>query len=235
MQRDYQLHKNNPKAWFWTCKKCAKEYKAYRENIRAAILEGDKLIANAQGYSSTIQSALSPTLTYSVSQDTFLHTMKQNVVTLENERKTSQKRLNSILLVMTLMFGGLSVGLTIVLRDHRKRHGQQVPDSNVRMTMIILDLSSRLGEVIVDVIYTIVLQPFNYLKRKRWIKTYQLTDSRYNATVGTEESTILKANTIRICDECQTDISHKRSDARFCSDACRMQWHNFVPHKSTGQ
>lgn len=231
-QRDYRLHKNNLKAWFWTCKNCPSGYKSYRENIRAAILEGDKLIANAQSYSSAIQTTLSPTLSYNVSQDTFLHTMRDNVVKLEKERKTAQKRLNSILLVMTLMFGGLSVGLTIVLRDHRKRHGQQVSDSNMRMTMVVLDMSSRLGEMVTDVIYTIVLQPFNYLKRKRWIKSYPATTIRYNATVTTNNYANLETKIVRTCDKCQTDISHKRSDARFCSDTCRMRWHNFVPHKA---
>lgn len=232
-QKDYQLHKNNLKAWFWTCEKCPPKYKVYRENIRAAILEGDILIANAQGYSSTIQSTLSPTLNYNVSQDTFLHTMRDNVVELEKERKTAQKRLNSILLVMTLMFGGLSVGLTVVLRDHRKLHGQQVSDSDIRMTMIVLDMSSRIGEIITDVIYTLVLHPFNFLKRKGWIKSYQITNNRYNATVTTNNQVNSETNIVRVCDECQTDISHKRSDARFCSDTCRMQWHNFVPHKTS--
>lgn len=229
---DYYLHKSNPKAWFWTCTKCPSEYKSYRDGILEAIREGDKLIANAQGYSSSVQAALSPTLAYSVSQDTFLLAMKGNVQKLENERQTAQKRLNLILLVMTLMFGGLSVGLTIVLRDHRKQHGQQVPDGNVRMAMVILDMSNRLGEMITDVIYTVILQPFNYLKRKRWIKSYKVTDSRSNATVVTDDSPASVENEPRLCDQCQTDISHKRSDARFCSDACRMQWHNFVPHKT---
>jgi len=153
---------------------------------------------------------------------------------MEKERKTAQKRLNIVLLVMTLMFGGLSVGLTIVLRDHRKRHGHQVPDNNVRLAMIILDMSNRLGEMITDVVYTIVLQPFNYLKRKRWIKSYQVTEKRYNATVVTGNNANGENKEERICQQCQTDISHKRSDAKFCSDSCRMKFHNFVPHKNKG-
>lgn len=234
-KNDYQLHKNNPKAWFWTCQKCPSEYKAYREGILAAIQEGDKLIANAQGYSSSVQATLSPTLSYSVSQDTFLLAMKGNVQKLEKERQTAEKRLNTVLLVMTIMFGGLSVGLTIVLRDHRKQHGQLVPDGNVRMVMIVLDMSNRLGEIVTDIIYTLILQPFNYLKRKRWIKSYKVTDSRSNATVVTTANNLSVTETERTCDQCGTNISHKRSDARFCSDMCRMQWHNFVPHKTANK
>jgi len=233
-RKDYQSHKNNPKAWFWTCKKCPTEYKTYRNNILQAIQEGNEIIANAQGYSIGIQSSLSPTLSYEASQDTFLHILRSNTVEMENERKTAQKRLNIVLLVMTLMFGGLSVGLTIVLRDHRKRFGHQVPDNNVRFAMIILDMSSRLGEMITDIVYTIVLQPFNYLKKKRWIKSYRITEKRYNATIATNNETNTENTEERICNECQTDISHKRSDAKFCSDSWRMKFLNFVPHKNKG-
>lgn len=228
-QQDYQKHKGNMRAWFWTCADCPREYQRYRERIRDAMSEGDQLLKEARGYTQSVQAALSPTLSYQMSNDSMLLTVQQNVTELELERKSREAKLNIILLVLTIGAGLLSLILTWVLKEHRKDHGQLVLEDHVRPVMVAMDMTNRLGSSLSDLVYTIIAQPFNGLKRKGYIKTYQLqanreTDSTHGSvTNGSEE---------RLCLNCGTDISHKRSDAKFCGDSCRMEYHNFVPGKN---
>jgi len=108
--------------------------------------------------------------------------------------------------------------------------------------MLVFDMVQRFGNGLADIVYTVTVQPFNALQKRGWIKRYQLTDSRsnritnnytdnptfngYNATV-----TDSRLSVERLCQNCETDISHKRSDAKFCSDSCRLEHHNFIPNK----
>lgn len=46
-----------------------------------------------------------------------------------------------------------------------------------------------------------------------------------NAIVRSTDNTV-NSTARRLCDECSTDISHKRSDARFCGVNCRKKWHS---------
>ncbi|MFK7979287.1 MAG: hypothetical protein AB8G86_04860 [Saprospiraceae bacterium] len=239
---DYKRHKNNPNGFFWKCRRCPQSYKDYRQSILDATEAGDKLVHEAKNHKKFIQSSLSPTLSYNLSTDSLLLAVKDNTLKLEAERKDKEAQLNIILLVMTLSCGILALILTYVLKEHRKKYGQQVIENNVKLLMLIFDMVQRFGNGLADILYTVTVQPFNYFQRKGWIKRYQLTDSRsnrytdnytnnptfngYNATVTDKPLSVE-----RLCQNCQTDISHKRSDAKFCSDSCRLEHHNFIPNK----
>lgn len=238
-QSDYQLHKNNFKAWFWVCTSCPKKYQNYRNNILAAIRDGDHLIYEAKNHKKFVQSSLSPTLSYQLSKDSLLISVKDNAIKLEEERKFREDQLNIILLVLTLGCAILALILTYVLKEHRKRYGQQVIENNVKMVMVIFDIFNRLGNAFTDLFYTVIVQPFNFLKSKGYIKSYELVSNRLtisvtdNGTNATVNKTSISVN--RLCLNCSTDISDKRSDAKYCGDKCRMEYHNFVPHKRRNQ
>ena len=238
-KNDYQLHKNNPKAWFWVCTSCPKKYRNYRDNILAAIQEGDQLIYEAKNHKKFVQSSLSPTLSYELSKDSLLISVKENTIKLEEERKFREDQLNIILLVMTLDCAILALILTYVLKEHRKRYGQQVVENNVKMVMVIFDIFSRICNAFTDLLYTLIVQPFNFLKSKGYIKSYELASTRLTFTVTDKGNNVsvndMSTNVNRLCLNCSTDISDKRSDAKYCGDKCRMEYHNFIPHKRRKQ
>ena len=236
-QNDYLRDKNNPKGFLWKCRRCSQSYKNYRQTILNATKQGDQLIYEAKNHKKFVQKSLSSTLSYSLSNDSLLLTVKDNTLKLEKERKSKESQLNIILLSMTLGCGILALILTYVLREHRKKYGQQIIENNVKLLMLIFDITQRFGNGLADILYTFTVQPFNFLQRKGWIKRYQLaetennriTDRRYNGSVTDKVLTVQQRK--RLCVTCQTDISHKRSDAKFCGDACRLKHHNFIPNK----
>lgn len=228
-QNDFHLHKNNLKAWFWNCTKCPKEYKRYRERIKTAMKEGDQLVAKASQYSKSVQNSLSPTLSYQLATDSVLLSVKQNITELEEMRKSKEQRLNMILFVLTISTGILAFILSIVLRIHRKEHGQQITENHALPVMIFHDVLNRLVSSISDLIYTILSVPFHYLKHRGFIKTYKI-DKKQFLEIHTETDT--NASEKRLCLNCKTDITHKRSDAKYCTDKCRMTYHNFVPGRN---
>ncbi len=233
-----KLHKaqyKDPESFFHKCRRCSSSFKAYREAIKSATEKGNQLVFDARNHKKFIQTAIAPTLSYHPSKDTLLASVRDNTLKMEQERKFREKQLNLILLVMTLGCGILAFILTIVLKSLRKKHGQQVIENNVQMIMIIFDMGSRFGNALADIIYTVTVQPFNALKDKGWIKAYALsanrstvspTDNGYNATVTDKPVTVK-----RLCKNCTTDIAHKRSDAIYCGDKCRLEHHGFVPNK----
>lgn len=233
-QRLYYAQHKNRESFFHKCRRCSGKFKSYREGIQAAIEQGDKLVYDARNHTKFIQTTLSPTLSYQISKDTLLASVRDNTLKLEQERQTREVQLNRILLVMTLGCGILAFILTIVLRHLRKKHGQQVTENNVQFIMVVFDMSARFGNALADIIYTLLVQPFTFMQGKGWIKRYELTDSRsnrltdngYNATV-TDKPVAVK----RLCKNCTTDIAHKRSDAIYCGDKCRLEHHGFVPNK----
>ncbi len=227
-RQDYQLHKNNQRAWFWTCTSCPRSYRRYRERIKAAMVEGDDLVAEAKGHTQSVEEALKPTLSYQMANDSMLLFVKQNILHLETERKQRERNLNLILLVLTIGSGILALILTIVLREHRKEHSQLVLEDHVRPVMIILDMTDRFGSALSDLVFTLIAHPFNGLKRIGIVKTYRLQDKRDTLS---SHGSVNKDSKKRKCQNCGTDISRKRSDARFCGDSCRMTYHNFVPGK----
>ena len=235
-KKDYQRGRNNPKAFFWTCRRCPQRYKDYRNGILNAIEEGDKILAVARNHQSNLQASLSPTLSYQLSNDSLLLAVKKNTEQLEHERKERESQINIILLCMTLGCGILSLILTYVLREHRRKYGQQVIENNARFFMLIFDVFSRFGNGLLDIGYTLIVQPFNYFQRKGWLKRYQLSANRLTdkppaiALTVTDNDRTVK----RLCLNCRTDISHKRKGAKYCGDSCRMEYHNFTPHKRNG-
>ena len=233
-KKDYQLGKNNrDKAFFWKCRRCPEKYKAYRRSILAAEEEGEKIVSVARNHQQTVQASLSPTLSYQLSSDSLLLAVKKNTEQLEQERKDRESQINVILLCMTLGCGILSLILTYVLREHRKRYGQQVVEDNVRLFMLIFDVFSRLGNGLLDIGYTLIVQPFNYFHKKGWLKRYRLSANRLtDKPLTVTDSAIDNETTVkRLCLNCLTDISHKRKGAKYCGDSCRMKHHNFTPHK----
>lgn len=229
-QEDYQQHKNNPRAWFWVCTSCPRAYRQYRQRIKDAITEGDALIAQAQGYQHNIQASLSPTLTYQLATDTMLAQVRSNILLLESERNRRASLINLILLTLTIGAGVLSLILTYVLREHRKENGQQVSENHVRPIMLVLDMGNRLASTVTDILFTVFAQPFHWLKENGYIKTYQITENRFtDSSNGSVDKRNKHSSDKRICRSCKKDISHKRSDAKYCSDKCRMDFHNYVP------
>ncbi len=244
-QADYQKHKNNPRGWFWTCKDCPSGYKNYRDNIKVAIERGDQEIAAAQNYLTSIQNSLAPTLSYQLSQDSTLHLLSRNVETLEQERKWRQRIINYILLVVTLGSGLLALVLSTVIREHRLAYGQQVEENHVRLIMYLVDMLERLGTGLSDLIYTLTVQPSLWLKNRGYISEYQLIQKKpEESTHGksrtkraatakrkrapkAEKHASVSDTSERVCETCHTDISHKRSDAKYCSDTCRWEANGF--------
>lgn len=232
-KKDYQRGRNNSEAFFWKCRRCPQRYKDYRNGILAAIEEGDKIVSTARNHQSNLQASLSPTLSYQLSNDSLLLAVKKNTDQLEQERKERESQINTILLCMTLGCGILSLILTYVLREHRRKYGQQVIENNARMFMLIFDVFSRLGNGLLDIGYTLIVQPFNWLQRKGWLKRYRLSPNRLTDKPETVTNIVTDNDLTdkRLCLNCSTDISHKRKGAKYCSDSCRMEHHNFVPHK----
>jgi hypothetical protein len=233
-KNDYLRDKNNrDKGFFWKCRRCPEKYKAYRRAIIAAEEEGEKIVAAARNHQLTVQQSLTPTLSYQLANDSLLLAVKENTEQLEQERKDRESQINTILLCMTLGCGVLSLILTYVLREHRKRYGQQVIENNVRLFMVMFDVFARLGNGLMDIIYTVIVQPFNFLQKKGWIKRYRLSPNRLTdkPETVTDSGTVNELTDKRLCLNCSTDISHKRKGAKYCSDSCRMEHHNFVPHK----
>lgn len=103
--------------------------------------------------------------------------------------------------------------------------------TNLRELVIKLEL-----EQVDDSARTIQLSVPSISKTVRPIgfKTNETTikSQKRNATVTDSNSerlvqgdTNIKTD-VRTCDECEIDIRHKRSDARFCSTPCRKKWHS---------
>lgn len=230
-QQDYELHKNNPKAWFWVCTSCPRSYRQYRQRIKDAMSTGDALIAQARGYQNNLQASLTPTLSYQLAADTMLTQVRNNVLSLESERSRRASLINLILLTLTIGAGLLSLILTYVLREHRKENGQQVAENHVRPIMMLIDIIYGIVTTLTDILFTLFAQPFHWLKANGYLKTYEITENRFTvASNGSVGNT--RTSGKRFCQSCQTDISHKRSDAKFCSDKCRMDYHNYVPGRN---
>ena len=229
-KKDYYSHKNKPKAYFWTCGKCPQGYKNYRQSILDATKQGDQLIYEAKNHKKFVQQSLSPTLSYELAKDTLLATVNNNTLKLEQERKFRERQLNTILLVMTVGCGILALILTYVLKTLRKKYGQQVVENNVQFIMVLFDMCGRFGNGLADIIYTVFVHPFNALKKRGWIKSYALSSNRM--TVYPPNGFLKTTQTVkRVCLNCKTDITHKRKQAKYCSDKCRMDYHKFIPHK----
>ena len=218
-KNDYYLYKDRPKTWFWTCKKCPSGYKAYRNTIKAAMEQGNALINAANGYSHTITATLSPTLSYSATQDSALIELKNITATLEKRRQSKQTTLNIVLFSMTLAGAFMSLLVTWLLKKHREHYGQLIPDNPIRFMLITTDIMNRVRKVLSDILYSITFYQHERMVKHGFVKTYTLEDTHItddlHATVHIEKR----------CVYCEKKLINKRSDAKYCDDQCRMNYH----------
>lgn len=175
-QSDYQAAKNSPKNWFWTCRNCPREYRAYRDGIKDAKEQGDRLKEQAYGYAESVQASLAPTLAYQAQNDTTLSQFNANIIAMENERKAQIKSLNWVLAGLTLGCGALAFVLSGLLASHREEHGQLVKEDPVRPIMILIDFVGRMFDECANVIYSLqywLMRPF---KKYNLVFDYSLRD-----------------------------------------------------------
>lgn len=218
-KNDYYQYKNNLKAWFWTCKKCPVKYQTYRDNIKSAMEQGKTLISGANEYSRQITATLYPTLSYSTVQDSALIELKNTTHTLEVYRQKRQATLNIILIAMTLAGAFMSLLVTWLLKKHREVNGQLIPDNPIRFLLVTTDIVNRIRKVLSDILYSITFYQHEKMVQHGFIKTYTLEDTHIteelHATVHIEKR----------CLSCEKKLIGKRSDAKYCNDHCRMNYH----------
>lgn len=216
-QRDYHAHKNNMKAWFWTCQDCPSEYKAYRERILAAKGLGTEKIEKATGYAQNVRESLSPTLSYQLANDSTLTAYAENILYMEKERKAKGAKIFWLLTVFTLICGLVSFAITLMLREHRKYFGQHIVEDTITPIEYILDMLTKIVVAIRDFFYTIFSLPYRLMAANGWITTYQFEAAHQSINI----------NKGRMCrNGCGTNIDHMKSNAKFCSDDCRNNYHN---------
>jgi hypothetical protein len=235
-RKDYEKAKNRRGTWFWICKEgvsgCPANYVAYRNRILEAESYAKKVAAEARGYQAQIQTSLSPTLSYQLEQDSMITgVLYENYAELEAQRVTKKWVLFIILAVFTFAAGVLTLLQAGVLREHRENHGQQIVTDNMRFLMISTDAANRLKQILADVLFTVFSQPHQWLLKRGYLKRYRVEPEnisfQLHASVSGEVDYDPTAHgKQKGCQACGTDIAHKRSDARFCDDACRYEYHN---------
>jgi len=218
-RKDYQRHKNNPKAWFWTCKGCPSGYIAYRDGIKAAIEQGDKVLARASGYSELMAATLSPTLSPSMGKDSVLLELKTITQKLEGERKRKEWFTNITLFIITLAAALITFLLTWLLHKHRMVNGQLINDNPARFMMVSSDIVNRVKRLLSDILFTLTFNVHEILLEKGWLKSYTVEDTHITETLHA---------TVRVhksCLYCDTKLIGKRSDSKYCNDSCRANFH----------
>jgi len=218
-RNDYYLHKNNSKAWFWTCKSCPSGYIAYREGIKVAIAEGDKILARASGYSELMAATLSPTLSPSMAKDSTLMELKTITQTLESERKHKERLTNIALLIITIASAIVTFLLTWLLRKHRIVNGQLVNDNPARFMMVTFDIFNRVKRLLSDILFTVTFNIHELLLEKGWLKSYTVEDTHVT------ESLHATVRVHKTCIHCDAKLIGKRSDSKYCNDTCRANFH----------
>ena len=117
--------------------------------------------------------------------------------------------------------------------------------------MYLVDMLERVGSGISDIIYTFTIQPSLWLKNRGYIFEYRLTQKRTEESQHrenkdkreskakrkrakkAEEHASVSGTPVRECEVCHTDISNKRSDAKYCSDTCRWEANGFKKKQQT--
>lgn len=174
---DYLAHKDNKDAWFWTCKKCPAEYRRYRDGILAAEKEGNKTLAEAQGYSQQIAAVLSPTLNHNMLNDTSLNSMLAITQILEGERREKESTLFWVLVGLAIGGAVLSFVLSIVLKEVREEYGQTVDENHVGLFVVLFDFLGKISNILLDFLETVVSIPHEKLGNTSWWRAYQPTAS----------------------------------------------------------
>ncbi|NQX78826.1 hypothetical protein [Gilvibacter sp.] len=216
-KRDYYAHRDKAEAWFWTCTACPREYKSYRGRIIAAIAEGEQIIAEAGGYTQSITASLSPTLSRELAQDSTMIEVKNAVYQLEAERKAREKTINIVLMIMTLAGAILALALTWLLKKHRLYNGQLINDNPARFLMVATDIGNRLRRLFSDVLYSLTFHQHERLLKHGWIISYTVEEQNVTASL---HATV---HNHKSCEWCDKRLIGKRSDAKYCSDDCRVK------------
>ncbi len=180
-RRDYEAARHNPRHWFWTCQGghgCPSKYRAYRNRIKAAEAEGDRLIAEARSHAESVQALAAPLLAYQVQNDSSLNRAGANYIGLEQLRINKGKTINWILFIVTVGAMILSVLITLELKSHRKQHGQHYDDDFIGPFIIFFDLLAFIGSVLADIAYNLLVRPWNYLQQGGWVLHYTAVGSR---------------------------------------------------------
>lgn len=216
-KRDYNAHKNNRQAWFWTCSRCPSAYKAYRDGIISAIEQGKQLVTQAGGYTQIITQSLTPTLSREVSQDSTVLAMRNAVTQLELERKAKRKTINLVLMIMTVAGAILALLLTWLLKKHRSYYGQLINDNPARFLMVATDITNRVRRIFSDVLYSLTFHQHERLLRNGYLVSYTVEEQNVTASL---HATV---HVLKRCEWCEKPLRGKRSDAKYCDDECRSK------------
>lgn len=216
-KEDYLDAKNNMAAWFWVCQQCPRKYRTYRDGIRKAIDEGNKLISEARGYSSFVQAAVAPTLSYRMENDSTLKMYIASIQTQEFQRESKASKIFWLLMVFTCVCGVTVLGITLMLQEHRKRFGQYIVEDLVTPVEYMIDMFSTTVVAFRDVFYTILSLPYRKLIANNLILSYKLEEPASTASLTIHHG--------RRCCNCRKSIDHKRSNAKFCDDDCKNEYH----------
>lgn len=216
-KRDYYAHRDNAKAWFWTCRDCPQEYKNYRNRISNAVKEAETIISQAGGYTASITESLSPTLSHDINQDSSVLDMRSAVYQLEEERKDRRSSINLVLMLMTVAGAVLALLLTWLLKKHRQHNGQLINDNPARFLMVTTDIFNRLRRIFSDVLYSLTFHQHERALRRGYLVSYTVEEQNVTASL---HATV---HHIKRCQWCEKALRGKRSDAKYCDDECRSK------------
>jgi len=214
---DYNAHKNNRKAWFWTCFDCPSKYKAYRNRIIAAIEEGESIISETGGYTQQITATLSPTLARDISQDSTTIEVKTAIYQLEAEREEKEKAINIVLMIMTIAGAMLALVLTWLLKKHREYNGQLINDNPARFLMVATDITNRMRRIFSDILYSLTFHQHERALNRGYLVSYTVEEQNVTASL---HATV---HHMKRCEWCDKSLRGKRSDAKYCDDDCRSK------------
>jgi hypothetical protein len=214
---DYYKHRDNRKAWFWTCKNCAKGYKDYRGRIITAIQEGGAIVTGAGGYIQNITASLSPTLSRKMGRDSTMLDVRATVMQMEQERNTRKRTINLVLMMMTIAGAILALVLTWLLKKHREFYGQLINDNPARFLMVATDISNRTRRIFSDVLYSLTFHQHERALNRGYIVSYTVEEQNVTASL---HATV---HSRKRCEWCDKTLRGKRSDAKYCDDECRSQ------------
>lgn len=216
-KRDYYKHRDNRKAWFWTCTGCAKGYKDYRGRIITAIQDGEEIVAGAGGYTQSIAATLSPTLSRELGKDSTMLDVKAAVMQMEQERHSRKSIINLVLMMMTIAGAILALVLTWLLKKHREFYGQLINDNPARFLMVATDISNRARRIFSDILYSLTFHQHERALNRGYIVSYTVEEQNVTASL---HATVQGR---KRCEWCEKVLRGKRSDAKYCDDDCRSQ------------
>ena len=168
----YERDKNNPKAYFWKCRRCGSDFKNFREQVSKAIENGDKGIADASNYYSTQKDIYSTVLKTNVGANDAMATIKENVAILEGERNTKKGNFRFILVAFTFGCAGISWLLTGAIKEHREQYGKFVEEDYNGFFFAVSGFFVKAAELVADLLYSMTFFITDAMKKKGYIQSY---------------------------------------------------------------